>query len=120
MNDFQNIKKPSEREESPDYMIEDNEFVNQMMAVTSLIKNTDFDNHESRASFMMHLLNMSTEYNDKQGASLDVISALSSHIIVMMQVINGGKESYLDHFDTNVIYPMIAEGSNIPLWDDNQ
>lgn len=121
MNDFDNIKKPSERKEAPDYMINDEDFLNQMMTVTRVIKETDFDNHESRASFLMHMMNMSiNKPNEKNETSLDIVSALATHIIVMMQAINGGKESYFEHFDTNVIFPMISDGANMPIWNDEE
>lgn len=119
MNDFDNIQKPSERKEAPDYMIEDPDFLNQMMTIARLIKDTDFDNHESRSAFMMHVMNMSIDDpNRVDERSLDVVSALSSHICMMMIAINGAKESYLANYDMNIIQPMIDEGSNIPIWDN--
>jgi hypothetical protein len=119
MDDFDNIKKPSEREEAPDYMIEDPNFLNQMMTIARLIKDTDFDDHEGRASFMMHIMNMSIDDpNRVDERSLDVVSALSSHICMMMIAINGAKESYLSNYDYNIIQPMIDEGSSIPIWDN--
>ena len=119
MDDFENIKKPSEREEAPDYMIEDHDFLNQMMTIARIIKETDFSNHESRASFIMHMINMSIDNPDEiHEKSLDVVSALSSHICMMMMTINGGKETYLSSYDDSVIQPMIDNGPNIPIWDN--
>lgn len=119
MNDFDNIQKPSERKEAPDYMIEDPDFLNQMMSIARLIKDTDFDDHQSRASFMMHIINMSMDDPNRiDERSLDVVSALSSHICMMMIAINGAKESYLANYNTNIIQPMIDEGGNIPIWDN--
>lgn len=119
MDDFENIQKPSERKEAPDYMIEDLNFLNQMMTVARIIKETDFDNHESRASFIMHMINMSIDNPDEiHEKSLDVISALSSHICMMMMAINGGKETYLSSYDDSVIQPMINDGPTIPIWDN--
>ena len=119
MDDFENIKKPSERKEAPDYMIEDPNFLNQMMTIARLIKDTDFDDHEDRASFMMHIMNMSIDDPDRvDERSLDVVSALSSHICMMMIAINGAKESYLSNYNCNIIQPMIDEGSSIPIWDN--
>lgn len=119
MDDFENIQKPSERKEAPDYMIEDLDFLNQMMTVARIIKETDFDNHESRASFIMHMINMSIDNPDEiHEKSLDVVSALSSHICMMMMTINGGKETYLSGYDDSVIQPMIKDGPNIPIWDN--
>jgi len=92
MDDFDNIQKPSERKEAPDYIIEDHDFLNQMMTIARIIKETDFSNHESRASFIMHMINMSIDNPDEiHEKSLDVVSALSSHICMMMMTINGGK-----------------------------
>ena len=119
MNDFDNIQKPSERKEAPDYMIEDPDFLNQMMSIARLIKDTDFDDHQSRASFMMHIINMSMDDPNRiDERSLDVVSALSSHICMMMIAINGAKESYLANYNANIIQPMIDEGGNIPIWDN--
>jgi hypothetical protein len=119
MDDFENIKKPSEREEAPDYMIEDHDFLNQMMTIARIIKETDFSSHESRASFIMHMINMSVDNPDEiHEKSLDVVSALSSHICMMMMTINGGKETYLSGYDNSVIQPMIDDGPNIPIWDN--
>ena len=119
MNDFDNIQKPSERKEAPDYMIEDPDFLNQMMSIARLIKDTDFDDHQSRASFMMYIINMSMDDPNRiDERSLDVVSALSSHICMMMIAINGAKESYLANYNANIIQPMIDEGGNIPIWDN--
>ena len=119
MDDFDNIKKPSERKEAPDYMIEDPNFLNQMMTIARLMKDTDFDDHEGRAAFMMHIMNMSIDDpNRVDERSLDVVSALSSHICMMMIAINGAKESYLSNYNYNIIQPMIDEGSSIPIWDN--
>jgi len=119
MDDFDNIQKPSERKEAPDYIIEDHDFLNQMMTIARIIKETDFSNHESRASFIMHMINMSIDNPDEiHEKSLDVVSALSSHICMMMMTINGGKETYLSGYDNSVIQPMIDDGPNIPIWDN--
>jgi hypothetical protein len=84
-----------------------------------VIRETDFDNHESRASFIMHMINMSIDDPNKiHEKSLDVISALCSHICMMMMAINGEKESYLSGYDSSVIQPMINDGPDIPIWGD--
>ena len=119
MDDFDNIKKPSERKEAPDYMIKDPDFLDQMMTVARVIRDTDFNSHESRASFIMHMINMSTDNPDEvHEKSLDVISALSSHIIMMMMAMSNGKESYLNNYNESVILPMIEQGPDTPIWNN--
>lgn len=119
MKDFDNIKKPSERSEAPDFMSNDEEFINSMMTITRIIKDTDFEDHKSRASFMMHMMNMAVDEPSKHHErSLDVISALSSHIIMLIQALNGSKDAYIDHFNENVVVPMINDGPDMPVWGE--
>lgn len=86
----------------------DDEFLNRFITVTRIIKETNFEDPSQTAAFIMHMINAAVsegqECNDK---SLDVISALSSHLIALFKVIQDNKESYLEQFDNNVIIPMI-------------
>lgn len=119
MDDFENIQKPNERNGAPDYMHNDQEFINSMMLVTRLIRDTDFTEHTSRTSFMMHMMNMAVdEPNKSNERSLNIINALSSHIISLIQTIGNNKDQYINHFDESVIIPMINDGPDIPIWGD--
>lgn len=119
MEDFDNIKDPNQRKEKPEYYQNEQEFINNMMTVTRIIKETDFDTHSGRASFIMHMMNMSMDDSPEINEnSIDVINSLSSHIIMLMKVLNGSKDDYLNHFDEMIMHPLIESGPDMPMWED--
>jgi len=105
MDDFDNLNTSNHVMSLND---DDNEFLNRFITVTRIIKDTNFEDPSQTAAFIMHMINAAVdegkEYDDK---SLDVISALCSHVIALFKVIQNNKESYLEQFDNNVIIPMI-------------
>ena len=104
MEDFDNIKSNKNKKHHRDYGEDETEFLNQIMIITKVMKDTDFTEHKSRTSFIMHMMNMSIEDSGKVNErSLDLISVLCSHICMMMLVINNDRDMYFDNYDKSMI-----------------
>ena len=88
---------------------DDTEFVNRVMTLTRIIKQTDFNDENEREFFMMHVINMAfDDANPENERAIDVVIALSVHLMSVLKGIHYYKEEYLDHFDNNIILPMIS------------
>jgi hypothetical protein len=88
---------------------DDTEFVNRVMTLTRIIKQTDFNNENEREFFMMHVINMAfDDANPNNERAIDVVIALSVHLMSVLKGIHYYKEEYLDHFDNNIMLPMIS------------
>ena len=88
---------------------DDTEFVNRIMTLTRIIKQTDFNDEKQREFFMMHVINMAfDDANPENERAIDVVIALSIHLMSVLKGIDYNKEEYLDHFDNNIMLPMIS------------
>ena len=58
---------------------------------------------------MMHVINMAfDDANPENERAIDIVIALSVHLMSVLKGIDYDKEDYLDHFDNNIILPMIS------------
>ena len=88
---------------------DDTEFVNRVMTLTRIIKQTDFNDENEREFFMMHVINMAfDDANPENERAIDIVIALSVHLMSVLKGIHYYKEEYLDHFDNNIMLPMIS------------
>ena len=88
---------------------DDTEFVNRVMTLTRIIKQTNFDDENEREFFMMHVINMAfDDANPNNERAIDVVIALSVHLMSVLKGIQHYKEEYLDHFDNSIMLPMIS------------
>lgn len=117
MDDFDEIEKPSEKLDPPTRIEDNTAFVNNLMTVTRLIKETDFTDHSSKTSFVMHMINMS-DINVKDTDAIDVITSLCTHLCVLFENFNQIKDQYMDGFDDEIMIPMIQKGNQLKIWDE--
>lgn len=90
---------------------DDNEFVNCLMIITSMLKNLDYDSYlRSGHELMMKVFNMTNlEATDENEPALNVVMSLLSHIYALLSF-KENTENYFDFFDKSVIYPMLNGG----------
>ena len=111
MFDHDDFNSKSENENSSS---EDIEFVNKLMTLTRFIKQTDFNDEKQREFFIMHVINMAfDEANPQDEKAMDVIIALSIHLMSVLKGISHEKEDYMDHFDKNIMLPMIYKNDDL-------
>jgi len=117
MDDFDGIQKPSDQIDPPTRIEDNTAFVNNLMTVTRLIKETDFTSHSSKTSFVMHMINMSN-VDVKDENAVDVITSLCTHLCVLFENFDQIKEQYMDGFDEQIMIPMIQKGNQLKIWDE--
>lgn len=122
MFDFEDFDKAendinNRGQKAPSYVIEDTEYTNQLMTVTRIIENTDFNDTNSRAAFIMHVINAVNVQDDVDNA-LNTIIAMCSHIIILMKMINGMKDEYIAEFKRTMIDPIIDNDHMLEVWGD--
>lgn len=102
---------------APNYLVEDSDYTNQLMTVTRIIQQTDFNDESSRAAFIMHVINAVNVEEDIDNA-LNTIISMCAHIIVLMKMINGMKDEYLSEFTRTMINPIIENNHMLEVWGD--
>ena len=117
MDDFEGIEKPSDKTNPPTRIEDNTTFINNLMTVTRLIKETDFTSHSSKTSFVMHMINMSN-VDVKDENAVDVITSLCTHLCVLFENFDQIKEQYMDGFDEEIMIPMIQKGNQLKIWDE--
>jgi hypothetical protein len=122
MFDFEDFDKAendinNRGQKAPSYIIEDTEYTNQLMTITRIIENTNFNDTNSRAAFIMHVINAVNVENDIDNA-LNTIIAMCSHIIILMKMINGMKDEYIAEFKRTMIDPIIDNDHMLEVWGD--
>jgi hypothetical protein len=122
MFDFEDFDKAendinNRGQKAPSYVIEDTEYTNQLMTVTRIIESTDFNDTNSRAAFIMHVINAVNVQDDVDNA-LNTIIAMCSHIIILMKMINGMKDEYIAEFKRTMIDPIIDNDHMLEVWGD--
>lgn len=121
MDDFDKVTDKSADRTSPDYFVSNNEFVDKLMIITNLIKNTDFSDEDSRTHFSMHLMNISfgkvISTSDEKAS--DVIIALALHLSTIFDAMSESKDAYLNDFDNKIMLPIISQRDVLWIKDDD-
>lgn len=105
------------KDKAPSYMIQDTSYTNQLMTITRIIEQTDFNDSNSRAAFIMHVINAVNVEEDVDNA-LNTVISMCAHIIILMKMVNGMKEEYLSEFKRTMIDPIVENNHMLEVWGD--
>ena len=104
----------------PDGLVDASDYANDMIAITSILSDLDYDDMTSRMHGMMNIINHT--YNDDGELDSErvtgVIISLCFHIInVINSLEDDSRQDYFDFTKNEVIPVIINESSTLPYWD---
>ena len=104
----------------PDGLVDASDYANDMIAITSILSELDYDDMTSRMHGMMNIINHT--YNDDGELDSErvtgVIISLCFHIInVINSLEDDSRQDYFNFTKNEVIPVIIDESSTLPYWD---
>lgn len=120
MDDIENIDIDKRKNQIPDGMMDNRDFIVTMHAIYGLIGRSDFEDKNERAKFMLHLINMCHDDDDKMSTdrAANVIMSLASHIIIMTVSMEDMKDQYLEAYRESMLSGMDDDDNQLPFFTD--
>ncbi len=118
-NDFDKMSEDN-TDSAPDGLVDASDYANDMIAITNILSELDYDDMTSRMHGMMNIINH-TYGDDGELDSERVTGVIISLCFHVVNVINSLEEdSRQDYFEftKNEVMPVIIdESSTLPYWD---
>jgi hypothetical protein len=118
-NDFDKMSEDN-TDSAPDGLVDASDYANDMIAITNILSELDYDDMTSRMHGMMNIINHT--YGDDGELDSErvtgVIISLCFHVInVINSLEEDSRQDYFEFTKNEVIPVIIDESSTLPYWD---
>lgn len=118
-NDFDKMSEDN-TDSAPDGLVDASDYANDMIAITNILSELDYDDMTSRMHGMMNIINH-TYGDDGELDSERVTGVIISLCFHVVNVINSleedSRQDYFEFTKNEVIPVIIDESSTLPYWD---
>jgi hypothetical protein len=118
-NDFDKMSEDN-TDSAPDGLVDASDYANDMISITNILSELDYDDMTSRMHGMMNIINHT--YGDDGELDSErvtgVIISLCFHVInVINSLEEDSRQDYFEFTKNEVIPVIIDESSTLPYWD---
>lgn len=118
-NDFDKMSEDN-TDSAPDGLVDASDYANDMIAITNILSELDYDDMTSRMHGMMNIINHT--YGDDgeldPGRVTGVIISLCFHVVnVINSLEEDSRQDYFEFTKNEVMPVIIDESSTLPYWD---
>jgi hypothetical protein len=118
-NDFDKMSEDN-TDSAPDGLVDASDYANDMIAITNILSELDYDDMTSRMHGMMNIINH-TYGDDGELDSERVTGVIISLCFHVVNVINSleedSRQNYFEFTKNEVMPVIIDESSTLPYWD---
>lgn len=119
-NDFQNIRKKPDT--VPDGIIDASDYYETLKTITDFLKDTDYEDTDSRLVGMMNIVNLMHE--DEETLSEDNVYGVVISLMYHIQTIMSGMEQidrdeYFNHIQESILPTFEGESKVLPYYDSD-
>jgi hypothetical protein len=118
-NDFDKMSEFN-TDSAPDGLVDASDYANDMISITNILSELDYDDMTSRMHGMMNIINHTYDDNGELDSErvTGVIISLCFHVInVINSLEEDSRQDYFEFTKNEVIPTIIDESSTLPYWD---
>jgi hypothetical protein len=118
-NDFDKMSEDN-TDSAPDGLVDASDYANDMISITNILSELDYDDMTSRMHGMMNIINHTYDDNGELDHErvTGVIISLCFHVInVINSLEEDSRQDYFEFTNNEVIPVIIDESSTLPYWD---
>jgi hypothetical protein len=118
-NDFDKMSEDN-TDSAPDGLVDASDYANDMISITNILSELDYDDMTSRMHGMMNIINHTYDDNGELDHErvTGVIISLCFHVInVINSLEEDSRQDYFEFTKNEVIPVIIDESSTLPYWD---
>jgi hypothetical protein len=118
-NDFDKMSEDN-TDSAPDGLVDASDYANDMISITNILSELDYDDMTSRMHGMMNIINHTYDDNGELDHErvTGVIISLCFHVInVINSLEDDSRQDYFEFTKNEVIPVIIDESSTLPYWD---
>jgi hypothetical protein len=118
-NDFDKMSEYN-TDSAPDGLVDASDYANDMISITNILSELDYDDMTSRMHGMMNIINHTYDDNGELDSErvTGVIISLCFHVInVINSLEEDSRQDYFEFTKNEVIPTIIDESSTLPYWD---